>query len=225
MFSRKTESRYKVLLLGDSNVGKTSLLVRYSEDVYTPSRLSTLGIDFRIKTEPSTLDPNETVKLQIWDTAGQERFKSVTSQYFRGVHGVLLIYDITEPKTFSSVATWIRELDESAGRNVIKILVGNKSDSETRRAVPVAKAESFALQYDLIHMTTSALTGENVYEIFRLLLFEIEKQKWSPRYFSNLKERSIVLEPEPHSTPSRRTYDPPTMRTYKHRYFKESKCC
>src|SRR5437899_8952112 len=108
MYVKKVDYQLKLLLLGDSGVGKTSLLAKFTEDVFTPSYISTIGIDFKIK----TLEINDKiVKLNLWDSAGQERFRSITKAYYRGCHGLLLVYDLTDLRSFENVAHWIEEID------------------------------------------------------------------------------------------------------------------
>merc|ERR1712146_664974 len=123
---------FKLLLIGDSGVGKSRLLLRFADDTYTESYISTIGVDFKIRT--INLD-GKCVKLQIWDTAGQERFRTITSSYYRGAHGIIVVYDVTDRETFNNVKQWLHEIDRYANENVNKLLVGNKCDLETRRQV------------------------------------------------------------------------------------------
>ena len=123
---------FKLLLIGDSGVGKSCLLLRFADDTYTDSYISTIGVDFKIRTVD--LD-TKTIKLQIWDTAGQERFRTITSSYYRGAHGIIIVYDITDKESFDNVRQWLFEIDRYASENVCKLLVGNKSDLGSKRAV------------------------------------------------------------------------------------------
>eukprot|EP00252_Welwitschia_mirabilis_P002287 TRINITY_DN1219_c0_g1_i4.p1 TRINITY_DN1219_c0_g1~~TRINITY_DN1219_c0_g1_i4.p1 ORF type:complete len:139 (+),score=26.97 TRINITY_DN1219_c0_g1_i4:57-473(+) len=123
---------FKILLVGDSAVGKSCLLLRFTEDSYAESYVSTIGVDFKIKT--IELD-GKTIKFQIWDTAGQERFKTVTSSYYRGAHGIIIVYDITDIDSFDHVKNWLSEIERYTKDGVDKILVGNKCDLEEKRAV------------------------------------------------------------------------------------------
>eukprot|EP00879_Flechtneria_rotunda_P002040 GHRR01002218.1.p1 GENE.GHRR01002218.1~~GHRR01002218.1.p1 ORF type:complete len:215 (+),score=57.19 GHRR01002218.1:336-980(+) len=154
----------KLLLIGDSGVGKSCLLLRFSEDSFTPSFITTIGIDFKIK--KIFLD-NKWVKLQIWDTAGQERFRTITSAYYRGAMGILLVYDVTDEASFNNIRNWMRNIEQHASDNVNKILVGNKSDmADEKRAVPYSKGQALADEYNIRFFETSAKDNVNVEEVF-----------------------------------------------------------
>ena len=119
---------FKVLLIGNSGVGKSSLLVRFADDVFTDNFMPTIGVDFKIKT---LMVDDKSAKLQIWDTAGQERFKTITSSYFKGAHGVLVTYDITDRESFNAIQKWMGEVEKHASDSIACILVGNKCDLES----------------------------------------------------------------------------------------------
>jgi len=129
----------KLLLIGDSGVGKSCLLLRFSDDSFTPSFITTIGIDFKIKT--IELD-GKRIKLQIWDTAGQERFRTITTAYYRGAMGILLIYDTTDEQSFQNIRNWIRNIEQHAADNVDKILVGNKCDMVSDKVVETSRGMS-----------------------------------------------------------------------------------
>ncbi|RID58672.1 hypothetical protein BRARA_F01951 [Brassica rapa] len=153
----------KLLLIGDSGVGKSCLLLRFSDGSFTTSFITTIGIDFKIRT--IELD-GKRIKLQIWDTAGQERFRTITTAYYRGAMGILLVYDVTDESSFNNIRNWIRNIEQHASDNVNKILVGNKADmDESKRAVPTAKGQALADEYG-IKFSKHAKTNLNVEEVF-----------------------------------------------------------
>ncbi|XP_010679883.3 ras-related protein RAB1BV, partial [Beta vulgaris subsp. vulgaris] len=133
--------------LTKSGVGKSCLLLRFSDGSFTTSFITTIGIDFKIRT--IELD-GKRIKLQIWDTAGQERFRTITTAYYRGAMGILLVYDVTDESSFNNIRNWIRNIEQHASDNVNKILVGNKADmDESKRAVPTAKGQALADEYGI----------------------------------------------------------------------------
>ncbi|XP_050345178.1 ras-related protein Rab-37 isoform X1 [Nymphalis io] len=154
----------KVMLLGDSGVGKTCMLVRFRDGTFLAGNyISTVGIDFRNKVV--TVDGIK-VKLQIWDTAGQERFRSVTHAYYRDAHALLLLYDVTNKISFDNIRAWLGEIREYAQDDVVIMLLGNKSDSGLERAVRREEGQRLAREYQVAFMETSAKTGLNVEDAF-----------------------------------------------------------
>lgn len=153
---------FKLLLIGDSGVGKSSLLLRFADNTFTESFISTIGVDFKIRT--LEID-GATVKLQIWDTAGQERFRSVTRSYYRGAAGAILVYDITSRETYNHVTSWLSDARSLANKDIAIILVGNKADLPNRE-VTFLEASRFAQENDLMFLETSALSGEGVDGVF-----------------------------------------------------------
>jgi len=164
---------FKILLIGDSGVGKSCLLLRFSDGSYTDSYISTIGVDFKIKT--LTLD-DKTVKLQIWDTAGQERFRTITSSYYRGAHGIMVVYDVTDKKTFVNVKQWLGEISRWASDSVNKLLIGNKCDLDERRAVTQDEAKQFADSLSIPCIETSAASNINVEEAFMLMTQQVKER-------------------------------------------------
>ena len=163
---------FKLLLIGNSSVGKSSLLVRFVDDIWEENFVPTIGVDFKLK----TLDVNgKKVKLQIWDTAGQERFKNITASYYRGGNGVLVVYDITDRDSFTNLTTWLIEIEKNANKNVFKLLIGNKNDLESERKVTFNEGKEFADSNGMKFIETSAKTADKVYEAFELLTKEIIK--------------------------------------------------
>ncbi|KAI0981182.1 hypothetical protein GJ496_002269 [Pomphorhynchus laevis] len=155
---------FKILLIGDSGVGKTCLMFRFTDDTFSESFVATIGIDFKIKN--ITARDNQLVKLQLWDTAGQEKFFTITRPYYRNAHCVLLIYDVTKASSFENVKRWMNNIDNNAPDDVIKVLVANKSDLTERRVVKRSDGERLAAFYCVQYFETSAKTSENVYQMF-----------------------------------------------------------
>ena len=157
---------FKVLILGNSDVGKSSLILRYVDQVWSDSFVPTIGVDFKVKT--LELD-HKNIKMQIWDTAGQERFRNVISSYFRGSHGILLLYDITNKDSFKNLENWLTEIEKNASQNVLKILIGNKNDLENDRDIKYEEGQAFANRNGMQFIETSAKMNTNVNEAFETL--------------------------------------------------------
>jgi len=180
---------FKLVLIGDSGVGKSCLLLRFADDTYTESHISTIGVDFKIRT--IQLD-GKTIKLQIWDTAGQERFRTITSSYYRGAHGIIVVYDTTDSETFEHVKTWLHEIDRYASENVNKLLVGNKSDLTTKRQVDSDAAKEFAGNLSIPFLETSAKNATNVEDAFMTMAGEIKKRMATAPTASETKQKIQV---------------------------------
>eukprot|EP00842_Homolaphlyctis_polyrhiza_P005810 jgi/Hompol1/622/HPOL_005370-RA len=159
-----------VVLIGDSGVGKSNLLSRFTRNEFNMDSKSTIGVEFATR---SIEFDGKTIKAQIWDTAGQERYRAITAAYYRGAVGALLVYDISQQKTFESVERWLKELRDHADANIVIMLVGNKSDLKSLRAVPTEEAKEFATRNELLFMETSALDGGNVETAFQNILADI----------------------------------------------------
>ena len=153
----------KILTIGDSAVGKTCLLMRYANDTFSPSFITTIGIDFKVKY--ADVDGRR-IKLQLWDTAGQERFRSITSSYFRGAQGAILVYDVTNPDSFQHVLGWLEDLDKAGIKKECVFLVANKIDVEGQRLVGAEAGAALAAKYKLRYFECSAKTGAGVEELF-----------------------------------------------------------
>jgi len=162
---------FKLLLIGDSGVGKSCLLLRFADHTYTESYISTIGVDFKIRTVE--LD-GKTIKLQIWDTAGQERFRTITSSYYRGAHGIIVVYDCTDLDSFNNVKQWLNEIDRYASENVQKLLVGNKVDLVSKKIVDTETGKSFADKLNISFLETSAKAATNVEKAFLTMAAEIK---------------------------------------------------
>lgn len=162
---------FKLLLIGDSGVGKSCLLLRFADDTYTDSYISTIGVDFKIRT--IDLD-GKTVKLQIWDTAGQERFRTITSSYYRGAHGIIIVYDVTDRDSFDNVKNWMMEIERYAMENVTKLLVGNKCDLASKKVVGYEEGKELADFHKIRFVETSAKNAINVEQAFHIMATEIK---------------------------------------------------
>jgi len=163
---------FKILLVGDSGVGKSCLLTRFADGRFQDSYVNTVGVDFKIRT--IKLD-GKTIKLQIWDTAGQERFRTITSSYYRGAHGICVVFDVTDSNTFKNVRMWFQEVDRYATTFCNKLLVGNKVDMKNR-AVEFETAKAFSDNLKITYMETSAKNDENVEKLFFLMAKEIKEK-------------------------------------------------
>lgn len=174
----------KLLLIGDSGVGKSCLLLRYSDDSFTSSFITTIGIDFKIK---SIMCGESKVKLQIWDTAGQERFRTITTAYYRGAMGILLVYDVSDETSFTNVRNWMRQIDQNAAENVNRVLIGNKCDVDpSERKIPTEKGKALAGEYGIKFFETSAKLNTNVDEAFQAIAKDIvERLKENPDHYGS----------------------------------------
>lgn len=163
MAKKSYDLLFKLLLIGDSGVGKTCILFRFSEDAFNTTFISTIGIDFKIKTIELK---GKKIKLQIWDTAGQERFHNITTSYYRGAMGIMLVYDITNAKSFDNIAKWLRNIDDHANEDVERMILGNKCDMDDKRVISVERGQSIAKEHKLRFLETSAKTNINVETAF-----------------------------------------------------------
>eukprot|EP01090_Pellita_catalonica_P002704 TRINITY_DN12278_c0_g1_i1.p1 TRINITY_DN12278_c0_g1~~TRINITY_DN12278_c0_g1_i1.p1 ORF type:complete len:230 (+),score=20.64 TRINITY_DN12278_c0_g1_i1:29-691(+) len=205
----KYDYLFKIVIVGDSGCGKSSLLLRFTDDNYSNMYISTIGVDFKFRT--LKMD-GKTVKLQIWDTAGQERFRNITSSFYRGAHGVILVYDITNPESFANIETWLSDIDRHyyspSTTNVGKpsiILVGNKSDLEAdQRKVSLDAAQKLANRNKLLAIEASAKQASNVETAFVNLVTEILERVGAGgmRISSEESSRSTVKITDPSSMPT-----------------------
>jgi len=161
---------FKVVLIGDSGVGKSNLLSRFTRNEFNLETKSTIGVEFA--TRSINVD-GKTLKAQIWDTAGQERYRAITAAYYRGAVGALLVYDISKHGTYVNVTRWLKELRDHADSNIVIMLVGNKSDLKHLRAVPTDEAKAFSTENGLSFIETSALDASNVESAFQTILTDI----------------------------------------------------
>ncbi|KAJ3700109.1 hypothetical protein LUZ61_003814 [Rhynchospora tenuis] len=178
----KIDYVFKVVLIGDSAVGKSQILNRFARNEFLLDSKATIGVEFQTRT---LVIQHKSVKAQIWDTAGQERYRAVTSAYYRGAVGALLVYDVTKRPTFEHIPRWLDELRAHADRNIVIMLVGNKIDLQDQRAVTTEEAKEFAQKEGLFFLETSALQATNVETAFQTVLTEI---------FSIVSKRTLASE-------------------------------
>ncbi|KQK82465.1 Ras-related protein Rab-3A [Amazona aestiva] len=158
---------FKILIIGNSSVGKTSFLFRYADDSFTPAFVSTVGIDFKVKT---IYRNDKRIKLQIWDTAGQERYRTITTAYYRGAMGFILMYDITNEESFNAVQDWSTQIKTYSWDNAQVLLVGNKCDMEDERVVSSEKGRQLAEHLGFEFFEASAKDNINVKQTFERLV-------------------------------------------------------
>jgi Ras-related protein Rab-8A len=160
----------RLLTLGDSGAGKSSLLLRYTQNEFNVEYMPTIGIDFRLKTVEVK---GKTVKVQVWDTAGQERFRTITHNYYRGAHGIALVYDITSKASFDNIRKWIADVQSYAESHVNIVLIGNKCDLQDQRVIDTEQGRAVAKEYDIDFYEASAKTDLNVREAFDGLVNQV----------------------------------------------------
>lgn len=185
---------FKILLIGDSGVGKSCLLLRFADDVFSDTFIATIGVDFKIRTVE--LDGKK-VKLQTWDTAGQERFKTITQSFYRGAHGIIIVFDVTDQQSFNRLPTWMKEVDYYSVENVNKVLIGNKCDLKAERVVPYEMAQTFADNFGMPYLETSAKNNTNVEQAFMTMSAEIKKKVGDVEPKDNINDRVFIRSSKP----------------------------
>lgn len=183
---------YKVLLLGDSSVGKTCFLLRYADDAFNENHISTIGLDYRLKM--ITLENDKIVKMQIWDTAGQDRFRAITKNYYKGAHGIILMYDVTNVTTFNNIKNWLTQIKENTTDKVKIVLVGNKVDEDNLRKVSTEEGKKLSEDFNLQFYETSAKNNIRVEDTFTYLTREIYKINNGTDSPDKKKKDSITIE-------------------------------
>ncbi|XP_044010073.1 ras-related protein Rab-8-like [Aphidius gifuensis] len=179
----------KVLLIGNSGAGKTCILTRFMNEDLKKNHIATIGIDFRVR----TVEFNGTkIKLQIWDTAGQERYGSITHAYYRGAHGVMLVYDATDEKSYEQIKYWLSAVEENAPANIKKILIGNKCDLEDQKTVSKEEGEKLASKHNIEFLETSAVLNVNIEEAFSTLARGIYTNIFQEMHTISLEEDSTL---------------------------------
>eukprot|EP00484_Ammonia_sp_Unknown_P005353 CAMPEP_0197056828 /NCGR_PEP_ID=MMETSP1384-20130603/90060_1 /TAXON_ID=29189 /ORGANISM="Ammonia sp." /LENGTH=202 /DNA_ID=CAMNT_0042491001 /DNA_START=96 /DNA_END=704 /DNA_ORIENTATION=+ len=166
---------FKFTIIGDSGVGKSCLMMRFADDTFNESFITTIGVDFRFRT--INVD-DKVVKLQIWDTAGQEKFKTITSSYYRNAHAVMIVYDVSDRKSFDNIESWLGDIEKFCPDKVSKMIIGNKCDIEpSERQVELSFAQSYAENLKIPYMETSAKTADNVEHAFYSMVQQLIKNK------------------------------------------------
>ena len=163
---------YKILVLGDTSVGKSCLLLRFCDNSFQEAHLTTIGLDFRLKT--INLKDDRKVKIQIWDTAGEDRFRSITRNYYKGAKGILLIFDVTDKETFTHVRDWIERIHEESPEGITICLVGNKIDMNESRVISNEEGKKIADEFKIPYFETSAKSNIGVEEVFTYLVKEVD---------------------------------------------------
>jgi len=191
-------AQFKLVLLGESAVGKSSLVLRFVKDQFDDYRESTIGAAFL--TQTISLDDNTTVKFEIWDTAGQERYKSLAPMYYRNANCAVVVYDITQASSLDKAKQWVKELQRQANENIIIALAGNKLDLVTdqpdKRAITTVDAEAYARESGLLFFETSAKTSENVRELFTAIAKKLPLDQAGPRNPRSGGRGGVELRPE-----------------------------
>ena len=184
------EDMYKILIIGDPDVGKSCILERFSEGTFTEENRTSIGVDFKVRTVEIA---GKKINLQIWDTAGQERYKTITTAYFRGSQGIILVYDVSDRTSFQSIQFWLQEISTHANKNVNKILVGNKCDkTEEEREVDKTRGEELANILKAPHVEVSAKTAENIDKAF-LCLAQLIKKRRDKEHSQELENSFVTL--------------------------------
>ena len=179
---------FKIIIIGDTHVGKSNILLRFSDDVFQESFQPTIGVDFKIK---SLVFENTPIKLQLWDTAGQERFRNITNSYYKGAHGIILVYDITNHTSFQNLDLWLEEVEKHGANNLTKILIGNKCDLTEMRQVDRQEVAKKAEDLNIPFLETSAKDGQNIEKVFLYLIKEI-KEKMEKGDLENASKNSKI---------------------------------
>lgn len=191
---------FKIVAVGDSGVGKSALTCRYTDNTFDESFISTLGIDFRIKT---VVRAGKEIKLQIWDTAGQERFRALTRSYYRGCSGIFLVFDTTSFSSFQHLKFWLDDVQKFAPADTVKIVIGTKSDMLDRREVTRKAAEDFCQIHGLQYVETSAKQAVGVDQAFNDMISQL-LGKFNHGNFVSTKPTVCSLPPTPKTTETTR---------------------
>ena len=200
MQPRKFDFSIKTIIVGDSGVGKTCLILRFIRDYFEESSQPTLGVEFTAKIITTE---KHRIELQLWDTAGQELFRSVTRGYYRGSSGAFLVFDLTNRLSFDNIGRWLNDVKDSAHNDVVLVLIGNKLDCASDRAVSKEEAQAFADFHHMKYFETSAKSGENVEQAMIECLKIIEKKADSGEITLPSAEKSIIYDSDNNETKSK----------------------
>ena len=187
---------FKIVIIGDTYVGKTNILSRYISNEFDPNSNSTIGVELTTKTY--NFDNND-VKVQIWDTAGQEKYRSIKSSYYKGAQVCLLVYDITKKKSFDNIDKWYSELKSNSDEKIYTMLLGNKSDLEENREVSIEEAEKKAKNFNIAFMETSAYNGNNINKAFNELInnvYQNNKKSFNHEVKIMLEDKGVEINQE-----------------------------
>lgn len=163
MTNKSYDLLFKILMIGDSGVGKSSIMLRFSGDAFNRTFIPTIGIDFKVKTIELR---GKKIKLQIWDTAGQERYHTITAHYYRGAMGIMLVYDISDPTSFDNITKWMRSIQKNGESDAQIMILGNKCDMEDKRMIGKGKGQVIAIQHGVRFLETSAMNNFNIDKAF-----------------------------------------------------------
>ena len=176
---------FKIVLIGDTSVGKSCLLTRFADDQFTDNYVTTIGVDFRFKT---MIVMDKIIKVQVWDTAGEERYRSITNAYYRGAEGILIVFDLTNEESFKSIQNWINEVTVFTGKDVIIICLGNKSDLKSE--ISKNTIDEFKKKTNLEIFNVSAKTGEGVEEAFKHIIELLIKKNMEKKGINSINLNS-----------------------------------
>ena len=172
--NKNSDYIFKIVLIGDTSVGKSSILTRFADDQFSSSYMTTIGVDFRFKT---MIINNKICKIQIWDTAGQERYRSITTAYYRGAAAICVCFDITNRESFNNLEMWFDEVGKYTDNDVDKVVLANKCDLEDERKVKNEEVANFEKEHGIKIMNVSAKTGEGIENAFKFIVEKLIKKK------------------------------------------------
>lgn len=181
---------FKLLIIGDSGVGKSCILLRFADDTFSESYISTIGVDFKIRTLSIN---NKQIKLQIWDSAGQERFRTLTTAYYRSAHGIVLVYDVNDRETFFHIENWLQEVSRYAASDVNRVLVGNKCDLLNKREVEYESARVYAEKLGISFTEASAKDRTNIDKVFNIMAKELVERLGENKDALPIEEEKVEL--------------------------------